>query len=131
MPLIQVLANLFREQDDSPTPRAYTRPVSGIGIADDAGAIVMVSSRKFRRPSLNKEDKISITPLADYSAFNEKLNSAGLSLQPLAKFVRKYKAFYPIPQKIRHIFFLYFFGHHPNRETENIAVWANFSNFVV
>ena len=44
----------------------YNLPISGIGIANDAGVIVKLSSLLIKPPSLELEDKISITPFGGF-----------------------------------------------------------------
>lgn len=51
-----------KDKTDSPTPEAYTSTLSGTGIATDAGAIVSYLHGCYKPPSLNVEDKKSITP---------------------------------------------------------------------
>ena len=50
------------DKTTAPHRRAYTEAPSGIGIATDVGAIVKLSSLLIKPPSLELEDKISITP---------------------------------------------------------------------
>lgn len=51
-----------KDKTDSPTPEAYTSTLTGTGIATDAGAIVSYLHGCYEPPSLNVEDKKSITP---------------------------------------------------------------------
>ena len=51
-----------KDKTDSPTPEAYTSTLTGTGIATDAGAIVSYLHGCYKPPSLNVEDKKSITP---------------------------------------------------------------------
>ena len=51
-----------KDKTDSPTPEAYTSTLAGTGIATDAGAIVSYLHGCYKPPSLNVEDKKSITP---------------------------------------------------------------------
>lgn len=64
------MAYLRRNKIDSPTPSKHILfPIRGTGIPTSADAISIISSSLFLRPSLNVEDKMSITPFsADCSA---------------------------------------------------------------
>ena len=50
------------DKTTAPHRKAYTEALSGMGIATDVGAIVKLSSLLIKPPSLELEDKISITP---------------------------------------------------------------------
>ena len=73
----------YANKTTAPHRRAYTKSLSGVCIATDVGAIVILSSHRFRRPSLKLEDKISITPFRrTKSPPSTNVDSARLPLPP-------------------------------------------------
>ena len=60
--VIRSWRTLAVDKTTAPHRKAYTDSLSGVGIATDVGAIVKLSSLLIKPPSLELEDKISITP---------------------------------------------------------------------
>ena len=54
------------DKTTAPHREAYTDSLSGVCIAIDVGAIVKLSSLLIKPPSLELEDKISITPFGGF-----------------------------------------------------------------
>ena len=72
------------DKTTAPHRKAYTISLSGVSIATDVGAIAILSSLLIKPPSLELEDKISITPFSvDVKSTITKSDSARLPLLPL------------------------------------------------
>ena len=61
-PILRSWRTFYANKTTAPHRKAYTDSLSGVGIATDVGAIVKLSSHRFKPPSSRIEDKISITP---------------------------------------------------------------------
>ena len=82
-PILRSWRTFYADKTTAPHRKAYTESLSGVGIATDVGAIVKLSSLLIKPPSLELEDKISITPFRWTKVHHQqKLNPVRLSLQP-------------------------------------------------